>query len=124
MEKNFINEKNPVVEGKSKKIYKLNEDTFFMCFKPHLRSITSKREENIDGTDKERLIANMYFMNLLESKGVKTQIKSNKIENIDGVYGIKVKKIKTIPIEFICRYYASRKYCEIISKSCKRRTKI
>ena len=107
MEKYFINGKDPVVEGKSKKIYELDKDTFFMCFKPHLRSITSKREENIEGTDKERLISNMYFMNLLESKGIKTQIKSNKIENIDGVDGIKVKKIKTIPIEFICRYYAS-----------------
>ena len=107
MEKYFINGKNPVIEGKSKKIYELDKDTFFMCFKPHLRSITSKREENIEGTDKERLISNIYFMNLLESKGIKTQIKSNKIENIDGVEGIIVKKVKTIPIEFICRYYAS-----------------
>ena len=49
----------------------------------------------------------MYFMNLLESKGIKTQINSNKIQNIDGVDGIIVKKVKTIPIEFICRYYAS-----------------
>ncbi len=98
---------NPVVEGKSKKIYEIGEDTFFMCFKPHLRSITSKREENIAGTDSERLKANMYFMNLLESKGIKTQIKSNKIEVIDGMEGIKVKKVTTIPIEFICRYYAS-----------------
>ena len=63
MEKYFINGKEPVVEGKSKKIYELDKDTFFMCFKPHLRSITSKREENIEGTDKERLISNMYFMN-------------------------------------------------------------
>ena len=54
MEKYFINGKDPVVEGKSKKIYELDKDTFFMCFKPHLRSITSKREENIEGTDKER----------------------------------------------------------------------
>lgn len=107
MEKYFINGKDPVVEGKSKKIYELDKDTFFMCFKPHLRSITSKREENIEGTDKERLISNIYFMNLLESKGIKTQINSNKIQNIDGVDGIIVKKVKTIPIEFICRYYAS-----------------
>lgn len=98
---------NPEVEGKSKKIYKLDDNTYFMCFKPHLRSVTYKREENITGTEKERLIANMYFMNLLESKGIKTQIKSNKIETIDGVEGIRVKKVKTIPIEFICRYYAA-----------------
>ena len=33
------------VEGKSKKIFKLDDNTYFMVFKPHLRSITSKREE-------------------------------------------------------------------------------
>lgn len=102
-----INEKNLEVEGKSKKIYKLDENTYFMCFKPHLRSITYRREENIEGTEKERLKTNIYFMNLLEKKGIKTQMKSNKIEEIDGIEGILVKKIKTIPIEFICRYYAS-----------------
>lgn len=102
-----INERNLEVEGKSKKIYKLEEGTYFMCFKPHLRSITYGREENIAGTEKERLKANMYFMNLLEEKGIKTQIKDNRIENVDGIEGILVKKIKTIPIEFICRYYAA-----------------
>lgn len=102
-----MNEKIPEVEGKSKKIYKLDESTYFMCFKPHLRSITYGREENIEGTEKERLKANMYFMNLLETKGIKTQIKSDKIEQIDGIEGILVKKIKTMPIEFICRYYAA-----------------
>lgn len=102
-----IQGKLPEVEGKSKKIFKLDENTYFMCFKPHLRSITSKREENIEGTEIERLLANMYFMNLLESNGIKTQIKSNKIEWIDGKDGMIVKKVKPIPIEFICRYYAA-----------------
>lgn len=95
------------VEGKSKKIFKLDDNTYFMVFKPHLRSITSKREENIQGTEHERLKANMYFMNLLESHGIETQIKHNQIQEIDGEEGIIVKKIKTIPIEFICRYYAA-----------------
>lgn len=102
-----LKNKSPEVEGKSKKIFKLNENTYFMCFKPHLRSITSKREENIIGTEKERLKSSMYFMNLLESKGIKTQIKNNKIQQIDGQEGILVKKTKTIPLEFICRYYAA-----------------
>ena len=96
----------PVVEGKSKKIFKLDEDTYFMCFKPHLRSITSKREGNILGTEKERMKANFYFMNLLESNGIKTQIKGSAPEVIDGNEGIRVKKVKPIPLEFICRYYA------------------
>ena len=102
-----LKNKMPNIEGKSKKIFKLDENTYFMCFKPHLRSITSKREENIKGTDHERLLANMYFMNLLESKGIKTQIKDSDIQKIDGKEGILVKKVKTIPLEFICRYYAA-----------------
>ena len=95
------------VEGKSKKIFKLNENEYFMVFKPHLRSITSKREENIEGTEKERLKANLYFMNLLESCGIKTQICNNEIQMIDGEEGIIVKEVKAIPIEFICRYYTA-----------------
>lgn len=102
-----LENKNLEVEGKSKKIFKLEKNTYFMCFKPHLRSITSKREENIEGTEHQRLLANMYFMNLLESKGIKTQIKNDKILKIDGEEGILVKKVKTVPIEFICRYYAA-----------------
>ncbi len=95
------------VEGKSKKIFKLNENEYFMVFKPHLRSITSKREENIEGTERERLKSNLYFMNLLESSGIKTQICNNEIQMIDGEEGIIVKEVKAIPIEFICRYYAA-----------------
>lgn len=102
-----LKNKMPVIEGKSKRIFKLDENTYFMCFKPHLRSITSKREENIKGTDHERLLANMYFMNLLESKGIKTQIKDIGIQKIDKEEGILVKKVKAIPLEFICRYYAA-----------------
>ena len=104
---NALENKMSEIEGKSKKIFKLDENTYFMCFKPHLRSITSQREENIKGTDHERLLANMYFMNLLESKGIKTQIKDRGIKKIDGEEGILVKKVKTIPLEFICRYYAA-----------------
>lgn len=115
-----LENKSPVIEGKSKKIFKLDENTYFMSFKPHLRSITYKREENIEGTEHERLLANMYFMNLLESKGIQTQIKSNKIEKVQGEEGMLVKRIKTIPIEFICKYYAAgsivRLYPSIVSE--------
>jgi len=102
-----IKGKKTEVEGKSKKIYPLEDKTYFMCFKPHLRSITSKREENIEGTEIERLKASVYFMNLLEKCGIKTQMKEKEIQTIDGQKGIVVKKVKTIPIEFICRYYAA-----------------
>lgn len=121
-----LKNKMPNIEGKSKKIFKLDENTYFMCFKPHLRSITSKREENIKGTDHERLLANMYFMNLLEGKGIKTQIKDSDIQKIDGEEGILVKKVKTIPLEFICRYYAAgsivRLYPSLVKKGQKFKT--
>lgn len=112
--------KDKEIEGKSKKIYKIDDNTYFMCFKPHLRSITSKREENIEGTEHQRLLANMYFMNLLEKNGIRTQIKNSEIQIIDGKEGILVKKIKTIPLEFICRYYAAgsivRLYPSLVKK--------
>ena len=103
----YLKESVPEVEGKSKKIFKIDENTYFMYFKPHLRSITSNREENITGTEKQRLLANLYFMNLLESKGIKTQLLNNAIQKIGDMEGILVKKVKPIPIEFICRYYAA-----------------
>lgn len=95
------------VEGKSKKFYELGDDTYFMVFKPHLRSVTYKREGNIVGTDHERLIATNFIMNYLENMGVQTHKISKDIEVRDGEEGLVVKKTKTIPIEFICRYYAA-----------------
>lgn len=97
----------PIVEGKSKKIYLLTNDICFMVFKPHLRSITSKREENIEGTEEERLTACLYFMTQAEKHGIPTQLLYDKIVEIDGETGIIVKKVNTIPIEFISRYYAA-----------------
>lgn len=96
-----------VVEGKSKKFYDLGNDTYFMVFKPHLRSVTYKREGNIEGTEHERLVANNFIMNYLNFMGVKTHKISKDIEIRNGEEGLVVKKTKTIPIEFICRYYAA-----------------
>lgn len=96
-----------IAEGKSKIIYKLDDDMCFMVFKPHLRSITYNREGNIAGTEVERLKACLSFMNLLESKGIKTQLKHSTLVTIDGIEGILVKEITPIPIEFISRFYAS-----------------
>ncbi len=96
-----------VNQGKSKIIYKLEDNLNFMVFKPHLRSITYNREGNIQGTEIERLKACLAFMNLLEDKGIATQLSGNEIVVIDGVEGILVQDIKPIPIEFISRFYAS-----------------
>lgn len=97
----------PIVEGKSKKIYKLSNNLNFMVFKPHLRSITYQREGDIEGTEHERLIANINFLKMLELEGIQTQLAHNEIVEIDGMKGIIVKNAIPIPIEFIARFYAS-----------------
>ncbi len=97
----------PVVEGKSKKFYDLGNDVYFMVFKPHLRSITSKREENIEGTDLERLKTAEKFFKLFKENGIPTQVLYDEIIEIDGMKGLLVSKTKTIPLEFIVRYYAA-----------------
>lgn len=110
----------PVIEGKSKKFYRLFDDIYFLVLKPHLRSITSNREENILGTDIERLYANLYYMKLARKNGIQTQLLFDEIIKIDGMKGLLVKRTKTIPIEFICRYYAEgsivRQYPSIVKK--------
>lgn len=96
-----------VVEGKSKKFYRIADDMLFMVFKPHLRSITSKREENIVGTDISRLKANLFFSMYIEkTAGVPTHILLDEIVEISGMKGLLVSPAKTVPIEFIKRYYA------------------
>lgn len=100
-------DKIPIIEGKSKKFYKVNDEALFMVFKPHLRSITSKREENIKNTDLERLRVNLLIMLILEYNGIKTHLLGRNIVTINDKQGIYVKKVQTIPIEFIGRYYAA-----------------
>lgn len=96
-----------IIEGKSKKFYELDDNNCFMVFKPHLRSVTYKREGNIGGTDHERLVANNFIMDYLEKCGVPTHKVSKSIEIKNGEEGLVVKRTRTIPIEFICRYYAA-----------------
>lgn len=105
----YLNQKlsTPVIEGKSKKFYDLGNNIYFMVFKPHLRSITSKREENIDGTDIERLKVTEKFFNLCSRKAIPTQLLYHKIVEIDEMQGLLVEKTRTIPLEFIVRYYAA-----------------
>lgn len=118
------------VEGKSKKFYEIEDsiNDYFMVFKPHLRSITSNREENIAGTDEARLVANTKIMSYLTDRGIRTHIRNitNDIEMANNMPGIVVKKGKTIPIEFICRYYAAgsivRLYPSIIKEGMKFKT--
>lgn len=113
----------PVIEGKSKKFYKYGTNNLYMVFKPHLRSVTSKREGNIIGTDIERMMANNTIFNILENKGIPTHMWNKDLVSIDDNLGMVVERTKTIPIEFICRYYAAgsivRLYPSIVKKDMK-----
>ena len=94
----------PVIEGKSKKFFDNGDGTLTMVFKPHLRSVTSKREGNIAGTDIERMLVNKMIFREVEKAGIETHMLS---AVLDADYGMKVVRTQTIPIEFICRYYAA-----------------
>ncbi len=97
----------PIAEGKSKKVIPVDDTICVMTFKPHLRSITSNREENIAGTDYWRLLNTLDTMNYLSSLGVPTSLVHDKALKVgDEVYLI-TKDVKPIPIEWIVRYEAA-----------------
>ena len=77
-----------IADGKSKTIYALDKETAIMFYKPHLRSVTYNREGIIKGTDVYRMYATMFFMNLLEEKGIPTQRVNDRILDINGKYAI------------------------------------
>ena len=96
-----------IANGKSKTIYALNEKTAIMFYKPHLRSVTNKREGIIEGTDIYRMYATMFFLNLMEANGTPTERVNDKILDINGKFAILIKRCKPLPIEWIRRYYAA-----------------
>lgn len=96
-----------IANGKSKTIYALNEELAIMFYKPHLRSVTNKREGIIEGTDIYRMYATMFFLNLMEENHIPTERVEDKILNINGKFGILIKRCKPIPLEWIRRYYAA-----------------
>ena len=68
-----------IANGKSKTIYALDEEIAIMFYKPHLRSVTNKREGIIEGTDVYRMYATMFFLNLMEANGIPTERVNKKI---------------------------------------------
>lgn len=96
-----------IANGKSKTIYALDEEEAIMFYKPHLRSITSKREGVIEGTDVYRMYATMFFLNLMEENNIPTQRVNDRILSINGKLAIIIKRCIPIPIEWIRRYYAA-----------------
>lgn len=100
-------QKEKIADGKSKTIYAISENEAIMFYKPHLRSVTNNREGIINGTDRYRMYATMFFMNLLEEHGIPTERVIDKILDVNGKLCIPVKRCKPIPIEWIRRYYAA-----------------
>lgn len=96
-----------IADGKSKTIYALDEKQAIMFYKPHLRSVTNKREGIITGTDIYRMYATMFFLNLMEENHIPTERVEEKILNINGKLAILIKRCKPIPLEWIRRYYAA-----------------
>ncbi|MBI4919381.1 hypothetical protein HY837_05585 [archaeon] len=97
----------PIAEGKSKKVIAVDDTTCVMAFKPHLRSITSKREENIEGTDYWRILNTLDTMNYLSSLGIPTSLAHNKAVRVNDKVYLVTKHVKPIPIEWIVRYEAA-----------------
>lgn len=96
-----------IADGKSKTIYALDDETAIMFYKPHLRSVTNKREGVIEGTDVYRMYATMFFLNLMEENNIPTERVVDRIFNINGKLAILIKRCQPIPLEWIRRYYAA-----------------
>ena len=98
----------PIAEGKSKAIYPTLDDRLnLMKFKPHCRSITYDREEDVPRTEHWRMFACMDFMQRTEKLGIPTQLMYDKLVEKDGDLFMAVDKIEPIPIEWIIRYEAA-----------------
>lgn len=99
-----------IANGKSKTIYStIHNDLCLMKYKPHLRSITSNREENISGTDYWRMRSTLDIFKKLEKSGIPTHLAHDEIieHNDTSSLYLLVKKVTPIPIEWICRYIAA-----------------
>jgi phosphoribosylaminoimidazole-succinocarboxamide synthase len=97
-----------VADGKSKTLHPTaRPDVCLMEFKPHARSITSRREEDVPGSDHWRMLATLEILNFLGAAGVPTHLLYPKaIASEDRLY-LAVSRARPIPIEWICRYEAA-----------------
>jgi phosphoribosylaminoimidazole-succinocarboxamide synthase len=96
----------PALEGKSKAFYEREDGSWLMRFKPHLRSITWKREEDIGGTEELRMLACDRIFTICEAAGLKTHRNGSLVKGTDG-YLMPVLPMRGIPIEWIARYEAA-----------------
>src|SRR5262249_47432617 len=98
----------PIADGKSKTITPtVLPGCCLMSFKPHARSITSQREEDVPGTDYWRLLSTLDILLRLQAKGVTTPLQYPRALAARGGLYLAVCRARPIPIEWICRYEAA-----------------
>ncbi len=78
-----------------------------MSFKPHARSITSKREEEVPGSDYWRLLATLEMFLMLEQGGVETHLRWPRALRYQGKVYLVVAGVQPLPVEWIVRYEAA-----------------
>lgn len=98
----------PLADGKSKTIYDTGvPDLCLMAFKPHARSITSQREENIAGSDYWRMLATLDILSRLEAQGISTHLRHPRAIRTPSAMYLAVSPVRPIPVEWIIRYEAA-----------------
>jgi phosphoribosylaminoimidazole-succinocarboxamide synthase len=98
----------PVADGKSKTLYLTAAPAVcLMKFKPHARSVTSRREEDVPGSDYWRLLATLDALLHLEAHGVPTHLRFPKAVAVGRELYLVVARARPIPIEWIVRYEAA-----------------
>jgi phosphoribosylaminoimidazole-succinocarboxamide synthase len=98
----------PVADGKSKTIHPTAEPGLcLMQFKPHARSITSRREEDVPGSEYWRLLVTLEMLRRLEAHGVPTHLRHPQALAFGGRLYLAVAWAQAVPIEWIVRYEAA-----------------
>ncbi len=98
----------PVAEGKSKILHATAvPGVCLMELKPHARSVTARREEDMPGSDTWRLLATLDALLRLEGEGVPTHLRFPKAVAVGKRLFLVVARARPIPIEWIVRYEAA-----------------
>ena len=98
----------PIADGKSKTLHPTAlPGVCLMAFKPHARSLTARREEDIAGSDSWRLLATLDALLHLESQGVATHLCHPRAIAVGQKMYLAVARARPIPIEWIVRYEAA-----------------
>jgi phosphoribosylaminoimidazole-succinocarboxamide synthase len=98
----------PLADGKSKTIRRTAwPGVAVMSFKPHARSITSRREEDVPGSDYWRMLATLELFLMLDRAGVNTHLRCSRAVRYQGRLYLVVLQMQPVPIEWIVRYEAA-----------------